>query len=213
VLPRSKDHLRLNEQAADSLFVLLVISVVSAICLVPLLGGRLRGLASLRFRWMPLLATGVLTQFLALSEISHLPDIGRAALEIGSYASILVFLIVNRRVPGFILLIAGGASNGLVITANAGVMPATAHALSEAGQQVHPAFFSNSAVVADPHLPFLGDVFWIPKALPFANVFSVGDVLIAIGAVVTIHIAAGSRLGLGLRGPRAEDQTVRGPLR
>lgn len=43
-------------------------------------------------------------------------------------------------------------------------------------------------------LLFLGDVFAIPASWPFANVFSVGDVLIAVGAAYSIHATCGSRL-------------------
>jgi hypothetical protein len=34
----------------------------------------------------------------------------------------------------------------------------------------------------------LTDIFAIPAGLPFANVFSVGDVLIAVGIVIAIAI-------------------------
>jgi hypothetical protein len=48
-------------------------------------------------------------------------------------------------------------------------------------------------VLPDPRLAFLGDVFAIPRGWPLANVFSVGDVLIAVGAVVAVHGICGSR--------------------
>jgi MFS family permease len=48
--------------------------------------------------------------------------------------------------------------------------------------------------VASARLPFLGDVFAVPRPLPFHNVFSVGDVCIAIGAAVIVHRACRSRL-------------------
>ncbi|MBK5250797.1 MAG: DUF5317 family protein, partial [Actinomycetales bacterium] len=44
--------------------------------------------------------------------------------------------------------------------------------------------FTNSAVVDHPVLPWLGDVFAWPDPLPLANVFSVGDVLIAVGVLL-----------------------------
>jgi hypothetical protein len=48
-------------------------------------------------------------------------------------------------------------------------------------------------VLPDPRLAFLGDVFAIPRGWPLANVFSVGDVLIAVGVVVAVHGICGSR--------------------
>jgi hypothetical protein len=53
--------------------------------------------------------------------------------------------------------------------------------------------FSNSAVVAQPALRPLTDIFAIPATIPLANVFSIGDVLIAAGVVVAI--VAGMRNG------------------
>ena len=47
--------------------------------------------------------------------------------------------------------------------------------------------FENSAPVDDAHLAFLGDVFAVPAGWPLANVFSIGDVLIVIGAVALVH--------------------------
>ena len=46
--------------------------------------------------------------------------------------------------------------------------------------------FANSAYVANARLWFLGDVFAVPASWPFANVFSIGDVLIAVGAAWAI---------------------------
>jgi len=57
-----------------------------------------------------------------------------------------------------------------------------------------PHDFVNSGVLPDPHLPWLGDVFWIPAGWPLANVFSIGDLLIMLGAGWGAHRICGSRL-------------------
>jgi hypothetical protein len=45
--------------------------------------------------------------------------------------------------------------------------------------------YTNSALMtAATRFPALGDIFVFPRPLPLANVFSVGDLLIAVGAVV-----------------------------
>ena len=44
-------------------------------------------------------------------------------------------------------------------------------------------------MVADPALRFLTDIFAIPAAIPLANVFSLGDVLIGIGVATVIAVA------------------------
>src|SRR5207302_703651 len=53
---------------------------------------------------------------------------------------------------------------------------------------------SNSMPLASPNLLFLGDIFAIPKSVPLSNVFSVGDVCVAAGAVLTLHRVSGSVL-------------------
>ena len=47
----------------------------------------------------------------------------------------------------------------------------------------------NSVVLAEPALRPLTDIFALPAWLPMANVFSVGDVLIAVGIAWTIAAA------------------------
>ena len=49
--------------------------------------------------------------------------------------------------------------------------------------------YSNSAVVAHPALQPLTDIFAIPHGIPFANVFSVGDMLIGLGVAIVIVVA------------------------
>ena len=61
-------------------------------------------------------------------------------------------------------------------------MPTTPEALATAGLGGEEGF-SNGAVVADAVLAPLTDIFAIPAGFPLANVFSVGDVLVAIGLV------------------------------
>jgi hypothetical protein len=74
------------------------------------------------------------------------------------------------------------------------VMPASPTALRTAGIHQVAAEFANSAPRANAHLAFLGDVLAVPDPLPFHNVFSVGDVLIVLGAGAILHVASDSRL-------------------
>jgi uncharacterized protein DUF5317 len=100
---------------------------------------------------------------------------------------VLVAVWRNLRVPGLALVAIGAISNLAAIVANDGVMPTTQAALSAAGLDPLDGF-SNSAVLADPALAPLTDIFALPRWLPLANVFSIGDVLIALGIVVVIAI-------------------------
>jgi hypothetical protein len=47
-------------------------------------------------------------------------------------------------------------------------------------------------VLAHPHLPWLVDRWAAPGRLPWANVFSVGDVFIACGGLVSVLVATGA---------------------
>ena len=96
----------------------------------------------------------------------------------------------------------GAASNLAAIVANDGYMPADPAALASV-VELSPGY-SNSVVVADPALRPLTDLYALPPAFPFANVFSVGDVLIGIGIALVIVFAMRVRpAGLGGRRHRA----------
>jgi hypothetical protein len=83
------------------------------------------------------------------------------------------------------LIAAGALSNMTAILANGGFMPATPEAMASLGK-AQPAIYSNSAILTAPNLELLIDRFALPHGLPFANVFSVGDLLLAVGIFVLI---------------------------
>ena len=122
-------------------------------------------------------------------------------IHVATYFLVAIFLVANRRVPGLWLIGLGGAMNLVAIVANGGTMPASASALAAAGLVVDtPGEFVNSGVVANPHLSFLGDIFATPSWLPFANVFSLGDLVIVLGTAVAVHRLCGSRLARSVCG-------------
>jgi hypothetical protein len=108
-----------------------------------------------------------------------------AAIYVGSTAAVLVAVLRNVRLPGMALVALGAACNLAAIVANGGVMPTTAAAMAAAGLDPTDGF-SNSAIIADPALAPLTDIFALPPWLPAANVFSIGDVLLGIGVAVVI---------------------------
>jgi hypothetical protein len=172
--------------------MILVAVVLAGALAVPLLGGRLGALAEARLRLAWMLPAALAVQVVAL-DAPGVPDRLRPLLHVASYLVAGAFLVANRRLPGMALVGLGAAANLLAIAANGGVMPASPAALAAAGRPLDQPGFANSAAVADPRLAFLGDVFAIPAGWPLANVFSVGDVLIAAGAIVAIHGICGSR--------------------
>lgn len=177
--------------------MLVVVFFLFCVLSVPLAGGRLTELAHLRLRMLWLLVLAALLQAAVSSLAQHEPSWLHASLHIGSYLLAGLFVLTNRRVPGILLVGLGGALNLAAITANGGVMPVLPSAFSAAGLVSAPGVFHNSAVVAAPRLAFLGDIFAVPSPLPFHNVFSAGDICIAIGAAVALHRLCRSRLPSG----------------
>ncbi len=108
-----------------------------------------------------------------------------------TYVFSLAFTWSNLQVPGMKWMGAGALCNALVITLNGGYMPASSTALAGAGMMpILRALASgphhNSVLIVDGQtvLPLLGDIFFVPPPLPAPHVFSVGDLLIALGCFI-----------------------------
>ena len=172
--------------------MLLVITALALVASVPLAGGRLGALAELRPRavWAVLLAAAIQVGITQIAGGSHELHV---VLHVLSYVLDAYFLFANRRLAGVPLVGVGAALNLLAIVTNGGVMPADAAALRISGIASRPGF-DNSAVLAHPHLAFLGDIIPVPGPWPIGNVLSVGDLIIFLGALVVLHVACGSRL-------------------
>jgi len=105
-----------------------------------------------------------------------------------STALVIVSVLLNLRITGMALVALGAISNLVAIVFNRGYMPADAGAMAALGKTA-PTTYSNSAILSEPMLKPLTDTFALPTWVPFANVFSIGDVLIAVGVVVVIVAA------------------------
>lgn len=167
--------------------MVLLVAVAVVLATVPLRGGRLAALAELRLRAVSALVAAALLQAVVALAPVDAPAALLRGLHLLSYACAAVAVVANRRIPGALVIASGGAANLAAIAANGGVMPAAPGALQRAGLAPLGEGFSNSAAVTDARLALLGDVFAIPAGWPLSNVFSVGDVLLVVGAVVLIH--------------------------
>jgi hypothetical protein len=166
-------------------------AIVGGIIAGYLLGGRLDRLAGLRIRFWPVALAGLVVQLVLFTDAgSTIAGDLAPAVYLGSTVAVLGVVLANLRVPGLVLVAAGALFNVIAIVANGGRMPADPAALASLGETVGPGF-SNSVVDADPVLRPLTDIFAMPAWMPFANIFSIGDVLIGIG--VAIAIATGMR--------------------
>ncbi len=149
-------------------------------------------LATLRLRWVPVAYLAVVVQMMLLEVApADFPGSVARAVHLCSYVLGALVVLRNSHVPGVPILALGGALNLAAIVANGGVMPAAPAAMRIAGLEDRPGF-ENSAVVEDARLLPLGDVFAIPEAVPFSNVFSIGDVVLVLGAFVLMHEACHS---------------------
>ena len=118
-------------------------------------------------------------------------DLPRRVLFVASYILLLGFVGANIRRPGIIILGIGIICNFLAIVANGGLMPTTAEAYGKNGEiaaDVRPGdWIPHSKDVlldrSDVNLYFLADHF--TNGGDVIRVFSIGDVIIAAGLIVT----------------------------
>jgi hypothetical protein len=154
-------------------------------------GGRPSNLAHVRLRCIWLVVAALALQFIAFSPIgSRLGGGSVIALHLASYGGLLVFAAFNLRTLGIAVASLGMTCNALAIAANGGYMPARRAALAAAGVQYSGDSAANSHLIdGSTRLGFLGDLFAVPRSVPLANVFSVGDLLIAAGLALLIALA------------------------
>ncbi len=183
-------------------------AVAGGLVLGVLLGGRLGRLGAIRFRWGALIVAGMLAQVALFSDAvaSRVGDLG-PAIYVASTGLVLLAVLRNLPIRGLPLVAAGAASNLAAIVANGGSMPVSAAVLGLHGGG-HAGGYSNSIVLANPALAPLTDIFALPAWLPAANVFSVGDIAIAVGIVAAIVLQMRTREVIDIR-----DRLVRfGPV-
>lgn len=151
-------------------------------------GGRMRNIAVAPLHHGWLLAVGVVLQLgvdLAAAQGWLAPDTWWSyGLLAVSQLFVVAWVVVNRHLPGLILVAAGLAANALVMAAN-GAMPVSSEAIAALGigdAEVPPG--KHVLLDASTRLPWLADVIPVP---PLRSIISVGDVLLAVGLVPLTH--------------------------
>lgn len=181
--------------------MVLLLAIAISLLIGFLSGGTLKNISGLRIRYLPLLIAALLVQVAIFSSIlgtrDFIYDYG-PYIYIGTLAMSLFVMLMNMQIPGMPVIALGAFLNAVVITANGGYMPSPRSALIEADRLQHVQVdeqkkadnewvLSNSTVADDDtRLRFLGDVIPIPDSVPFANVISIGDIILAIGAGIAI---------------------------
>jgi len=181
--------------------MVLLVAVAVGVVVGFLTGGSFAGFQRARFRVLWLILLAVVTQVLIFTRpvgtLEFVHDYGKY-FYMASLIATLIFLAYNLHVPGLWIVLIGATLNAVVIFANGGFMPTPRDALERAGRLDHVIQeeadiaagkripHTNSVIAADDtRLLFLGDVLVIPEGYPGANVISVGDLFIALGAGTT----------------------------
>jgi hypothetical protein len=189
----------------------LLLAFLLLLVTVPVAGGRLSRLESVRLRGLWLAGAAFAIQVVLVTIVPDGDETLHRIAHLATYGLVAGCILRNLNIRFMWVVAAGGLLNYIAIAANGGVMPASAGALRRAGLDPASGEFANSDLVRNPHVGFLGDVFAIPAGWPGANVFSVGDALMVLGAFLVLHAATGSRLfgareerrPRSLRAPRA----------
>ena len=164
--------------------MLFILAIVLGIGFGLITGGRIGNLARLRFRWpWVILAALVVREVLVRTPLNRVEGAQYAYLV--ALAAIVLWTARHfDRLRGIWLVTVGSAMNLVVIVVNGARMPV---APEGAGPLIgHGTYGQYTTMGPNTHLNFLAD--WI-RLYPSAEIYSPGDVLIAIGLAVTVFIA------------------------
>ena len=154
--------------------------------------GRIAHLASLRLRFLWVIPISLLIQLMIFPLFSERPffPYATSSLHLLSYALILVFLVLNYRTFPLLIIGMGSLLNLLVIAVNGGYMPSSPTALARAGSEgvaarlLQDGVYGNVILMSEgTRFNFLGDLLYLPRWVPFATAFSLGDLIVALGLI------------------------------
>jgi hypothetical protein len=153
-------------------------------------GGVLLHPPPLRNFWLVYLAFLPQGLLFYTDRLSGAPELLFPAALVLSQALLIAFVLCNRHLVGVWLLGTGVALNFLVIVLNGGMMPVTPATLTElVPGSLLESWEIGSRVGKDIILPraatrlwWLSDTLLLPSFLPYRVAFSLGDVLLAMGA-------------------------------
>lgn len=186
-------------ESADSLVIL------SAAIVVGLLAGTIRAVIGkrrlsapeLKHAWLAI--AGLMPQILVFGVPSisrNFPDPTVAISLICSLLILLAFVLFNLNQPGFSLMAVGLVLNLLVIALNGGFMPIRPEAVAYLYPSLpnadwvagHRLGYGKDLILAaeNTRLWWLSDYFTLPSWLPYRVAFSLGDVILSVGVMITL---------------------------
>jgi hypothetical protein len=175
--------------------MLVLIVLACSLCLSLATGGRLRRIENFHLRALPLGIGAFVVQVLIFTDRGEaLLGAFLSVLYVLTLLMLLAFLLVNRRVFGVPVLLAGLMLNILVIVANQGRMPADPQALVATGQASHAEELIRNGTAANvvlmtdqTRLNFLGDYIVLPFLGDVGSAYSAGDLLALIGEAALVY--------------------------
>ena len=189
--------------------MLIVILILVAVAAGFVAGGNLRGFERVQIHWWGAALAGLVVQ--AIPSFSVGGRGGGPALLAVSYALLVAFLWVNRRLPAAPLMLIGLVLNLLVVIPNGG-MPVGAAALETAGGSsglLSPMEDGKHHVMTDDDvLTPLADVIAVPS--PVGAVMSIGDAFLYVGLMSFVVLIMLGRSGENHRPPARRFQGYRG---
>lgn len=174
---------------------MLRVVVIFAVVIGALLrGGTLTNFAALRVRRIPLVLGSLAIRLLIDTPFLTGPLLRAwtTPLFLLSFGLLIWWVWENRQLAGGLLIGAGVIMNLAAITVNGGAMPVDPVAAMYAGKPIGDAA---PGALADVHRSFgeqvqlwlLTDIFPIPAGIPFAAVYSLGDIVLTIGVAILCY--------------------------
>ena len=173
--------------------MILILAVALGIAIALVSGGSLSRLATVPFKhgWLAFLAIGLQVVAVYTHSIQGMAPI----LFSLSYAILIGLVWINRRLAGMPIVGLGLGLNTLVTVANGGYMPVTKEAIWRAGLTHLTYELETGARIlgakdiilpqSQTNLWFLSDI--IVLRGPFPTVFSIGDIILALGILLFFY--------------------------
>jgi len=183
--------------------MILLVAILVSVTIALLRGGRFVALTKVPLQWGLLAVAAFAVQALFIYQTPSSTALGvwgwQELLFVGSHLLLLIAVWVNRHLVGVKLIGLGLLLNLVVMVANGGWMPITPEAIIKVGHAgLVPSLASGVRVPSskniilspgETRLGFLSDVFVLPRPFPVPSVFSIGDVLVALGVFFLIQNA------------------------
>lgn len=159
-------------------------------------GGKISNISSGEIRGWYFIIASFLIEFtavyLAAKGVKLIID-GISFIHLLSYVLLFFGLFMNFDKYSFWIITAGVFLNFIVIMANGGQMPISPEALSSAGLYKNMADIAEGRIITHTlinettRFKILADILALPKFYPRPKVYSLGDILMALGIFIYIQ--------------------------